>query len=158
MKIITNLATSVYLWIIGLTLGAILASGVFTAPVIFGAAKLLPHLEIGRFDSGILMTQVFIKLGKLLTFTAILLVIYELVAFIFSKKSWILLVLGIVSAVLCALFALYYTPEIINMQAQGADVTGSKDFGALHKQSSMVFHALFLTLSVSFIWRIFKMR
>ena len=157
MKILATLMTSVYLWAIGLTLGALLACGVLSAPVIFKAYQYLPSLGVTSFDSGILMTEIFKRLNHILNGMAILTLVYELLAFgVGSKKSLFLLSIGILNAVLIFLFTMYYTPEIISAQQQGAAFTGTEDFENIHTQSEVVFKILFCTLSASFVWHIFN--
>ena len=73
-----SFAFMVYLLLIGLALGAITASA-FSAPVIFRAASFVEGLEITLFQSGVLMTQIFIKLNILLNILAVFIIIYEVI-------------------------------------------------------------------------------
>lgn len=148
-----------YLWVVGATIGAIIACGIFVAPVIFKAYSFLPDLGITQYDSGILMTQVFLKLNNFLNFAGIVILIYELLAFNFSNKTnFIPLVINAINIVLIFLFTFYYTPNIIKAQAQGASATATPEFASLHAQSEWVFKVLLVLLSVSFAYRIFLYR
>jgi len=48
-----------YILLLSITLGASLFAGVVVAPIIFGANEYLTTITVSRFESGILMTQIF---------------------------------------------------------------------------------------------------
>lgn len=157
MKKNSFLLNLIYLWILGACIGAILACGTFVAPVIFKAYTLLPDLGITQYDSGILMTQVFLKLGTFLNYTAIFIIIYRIFSLDYSTKSGIFaLVLDISSVSLIFLFTLYYASQILKAQQIGAAATGTPEFASLHSQSETTFKILFLLLSLSFIYHFFR--
>ncbi|PAF41722.1 DUF4149 domain-containing protein [Helicobacter sp. 11S03491-1] len=146
---------ALYLWLVGLSIGAMIACGAFVAPMIFNAYSFLPDLGITQYDSGILMTQIFVKLNYLLNFTAIIIIIYELLSFKASfKPSIILLGINTLSILLIFIFTLYYTPHIIEAQSMGAAYTATPEFESMHTQSEFIFKILLTTLSISFFWRI----
>lgn len=150
-----GLINAIYLWLIGVCIGSMIIAGAIVAPVIFNAYSQLPDLGITQYDSGILMTQVFVKLNYLLNFSAIIIIIYELSAFKSSlKPSIILLGINILSILLIFLFTLYYTPAIVDAQKMGAAYTATPEFDSIHNQSEILFKILLVTLSVSFVWRI----
>ncbi|OBV29100.1 hypothetical protein BKN38_08565 [Helicobacter sp. CLO-3] len=162
MKVFASCITSVYLWALGVTIGGILACGMLSAPVIFNASKYLAVLEITEmtsYASGLLMTEIFVRFNYVLNAMAIFILIYELLAFnISSKKSLFLLGVGILSVVLIFLFTMYYTPAIVAAQSDGAAATASEEFESIHTQSEMVFKLLLVSLSASFIWRVYLLR
>ena len=151
-KMLGSAMGSIYLWVVGLTLGAIFACGFLSAPVIFNASSYLSQagitdLYMTRYASGVLKAvSIFILVYELLSFNAS------------SKKSIFLLAIGILSVVLIFAFSMYYTDQIIAMQQEGAASTGTEEFESIHTQSEMVFLILFGTLSVSFLWRIFMLK
>ncbi|PAF52050.1 DUF4149 domain-containing protein [Helicobacter sp. 13S00477-4] len=152
---LSHLAHALYLWLLGLSIGAMVISGAFVAPIIFNAYSFLPDLGITQYDSGILMTQIFIKLNYLLNFTAIIIIIYELLDFKSSfKPSIILLGLNTLSILLIFLFTLYYTPNILDAQNMGPAYTATPEFEKMHSQSEYLFKILLITLSISFFWRV----
>lgn len=162
MKIFTSCITSLYLLCLGTIIGGIIACGALSAPVIFNASQYLAALEITdmtRYASGILMTEIFARFNYLLNAMAIFILVYELLAFnISSKKSLFLLGIGIFSVVLIFLFTMYYTPAIIAAQVDGAAATATDEFGSLHTQSEMIFQILLISLSASFLWRVYLLR
>lgn len=150
-----SLINGIYLWIIGVCIGAMIISGAIVAPIIFNAYNYLPDLGITQYDSGILMSQIFIKLNYVLNFSAIIIIIYELSAFKASlRPSIILLGINILNVLLIFVFTIYYTPAIVDAQNMGAAYTATPEFDSIHNQSEMLFKILLVTLSISFVWRI----
>lgn len=147
---------------LGAVIGGILACGVLSAPVIFSASQYLATLgitDMTRYASGILMTEIFVRFGYVLNAMAIFILIYELLVFnISSKKSLFLLGVGILSVVLIFLFTMYYMPLIVSAQQEGAASTATEEFESIHTQSEIVFKILLLTLSASFLWRVYVLR
>lgn len=145
----------VFVWLLGIGVGCIVACGAFAAPVVFGAATQIPHLEVA--DSGFIMGQIFIKCGKLFNILAGIMIVYEVLtlatARIFAssmqRRAWF--ILGGISVIMILLFTLYYTPEI--MSAQAAGETNTQEFYSMHKQSELVFQILLITLCIEAIWR-----
>lgn len=144
---------SVYLWLLGIGVGCIVAFGMFAAPIIFRASSFLPHISIE--NSGVLMAQIFLKGNIFFNFLACVIIIYELVSlfaaryFAHSIQRYLWAILGGVNVCLIALFTLYYTPSILDSHMQ----TNMTDFDTLHKQSEFVFKALLIGLSALMIWR-----
>ncbi|WP_279128646.1 DUF4149 domain-containing protein [Helicobacter winghamensis] len=144
-----------YLLLIGISLGAVLASGAFSAPTIFRAASLVPNLNISLFQSGILMTSIFVKLNLLLNFLAFFILIYEILALRVSGAK-VAPTLGFISVILIFLFTMYYTPYILEAQKLGEDGIANATFDAMHTQSVLVFKALMISLCLLFIVRLLK--
>ena len=150
-----SFAFMIYLLLIGLALGAIIASA-FSAPVNFGAASFVEGLEITLFQSGVLMTQIFIKLNILLNILAVFIIIYEVIIFKTTRQK-IAPLLGFISVILILLFTLYYTPYILQAQQMGEESIQTLKFDAMHKQSVLVFKTLLITLFLLFCIRSYKL-
>ncbi|CAM3632311.1 MULTISPECIES: DUF4149 domain-containing protein [Helicobacter] len=144
-----------YLLSLGITLGAVIASGALSAPSIFRAPALVPNLEMTLFQSGILMTSIFVKLNILLNFLAVVILFYEILSFRVSNAR-IAPLLGLISIVLIFLFTLYYTPYILQAQSLGEEGIANATFDKLHTQSVYVFKALMASLCLLFIVRTLK--
>jgi len=84
-----------YILLLSITLGASLFAGVVVAPIIFGANEYLTTITVSRFESGILMTQIFLKLSYLVNFTAFIIFIYEAKAYFEFKANKILIVFNL---------------------------------------------------------------
>lgn len=91
-----------------------LAAGAFVAPVIFFPQKYLGEGVLTHFQSGILMTQVFLKMNLLIGFVALYSIIYEVQVFMMRKNydffSFIASVLVIIlTGLFILLYAIYYS-------------------------------------------------
>lgn len=155
-KMFINTASALYIWILGITIGAIISSGAFSANVIFNANNF--GVEISKFQSGILMTQIFLKLNILLIVVAFIIAIFETFALRLSSNTKttkiILFLSGAISVICILLFSLYYTPFIVEQQQIGEAATKSSEFYAMHKQSEIVANILFFSLSINLLARL----
>ena len=61
----------IYVVMLGIAIGVEIAAGAFIAPVIFFPQKYLGEGVLTHFQSGILMTQVFLKTNMLLMIVAV---------------------------------------------------------------------------------------
>ncbi|MBR7118468.1 MAG: DUF4149 domain-containing protein [Helicobacteraceae bacterium] len=159
-KTFINIASALYIWILGITLGTLLASGAFVANVIFNAGFF--GVELSKFQSGILMTQIFLKLNILLIVVAFIIAIFETFALRLGNGAKtikiILFLSGAVSVICILLFSLYYTPFIIEQQQLGATATQSSEFTSMHTQSEFVANVLFFSLSANILFRLIYRR
>lgn len=148
-------ASFFYLFLLGLGVGAMICAGVFSAPAIFRASSIVEGLEITLFQSGVLMTSIFVKLNFLLVALGVIIFIYEIFSF-FKYKNKLSVLFGAISIVLIYLFAFYYTPFVIDTQKLGEDGIATLIFDKIHKESVLVFKALLLCLFALFIANVFK--
>ncbi|RDU57513.1 DUF4149 domain-containing protein [Helicobacter sp. MIT 99-5507] len=155
-KTFINTAVALYIWILGITIGALLASGAFVANVIFNASFF--GVELSKFQSGILMTQIFLKLNILLIVVAFIIAIFETFTLRLgdNKKiiKIILFISGAISVICILLFSLYYTPFIVEQQQLGLNATQSSEFISMHAQSEFVANVLFFCLSINVLFRL----
>lgn len=142
-----------YLLLIAVSLGAALASGAFATSSIFRAAEIVKNLEITTFQSGVLMTSIFIKLNVLLNILALYILIYEIFTLSVCRKK-VTPLLGLINVILIFLFTLYYTPFIVEAQSLGEESFYSETFATMHHQSVLVFKALMASLFILFIYRL----
>lgn len=146
---------SVYLWLLGIGVGCIVACGMFAAPIIFKASNLIPALSVS--DSGLIMGNIFLKCNAFFNILAVVIIVYEAIsfslckAFAHSNQRRLWFVLGGISVIMIFLFTLYYTPFI--MDAQSAGNLGTPEFDSMHKQSEYTFKILLVSLSALMIWR-----
>jgi len=76
----------IYLVMLGIAMGVEIAAGAFIAPVIFFPQKYLGEGVLSHFQSGILMTQVFLKMNLVIGFAALYSIIYEVEVFMMRKN------------------------------------------------------------------------
>jgi hypothetical protein len=120
---------------LGAMIGTEVAAGVLVAPVIFFPEGILGENVLSHYQSGILMTQVFLRFNMMLLFVTL----FGLVCEIYMAKkghgdTWA----GSATAVVIGtmmLFIFYYTPLIVEAQANGPEATQTVLFSAHHKGS-----------------------
>lgn len=109
----------VYLLLLGILGGSLIILGAIVAPIVFKASSILPELNLTLFESGKLMSQIFVRFNFLLGAIGFVVLLYEIISFIYSKRSLVYLILGVAIGALCLLFVFYYTPYILNAQKAG---------------------------------------
>lgn len=136
----------VYLVLLGMAIGVEIAAGAFIAPVIFFPQKYLGDGVLSHFQSGILMTQVFLKMNLFIGFITLFSVIYEVQVWMSHKRSDIIaLSFSLIMALMTGLFLFYYTPFIVHAQQLGALETATEAFSTMHKESEWVMKILMVS-------------
>ena len=136
----------VYLVLLGMAIGVEIAAGAFIAPVIFFPQKYLGDDVLSHFQSGILMTQVFLKMNLFIGFITLFSVIYEVQVWMSHKRSDIIaLSFSLIMALMTGLFLFYYTPFIVHAQQLGALETATEAFSTMHKESEWVMKILMVS-------------
>ena len=126
----------VYVALLGIAIGVEIAAGAFIAPVIFFPQKYLGDGVLTYFQSGILMTQVFLKMNLLIGFVALYSIIYEVQVWMMRKHfDFLAFGLSCVIVISTGLFLFYYTPFIVHAQQLGAEETATEVFAQMHKGS-----------------------
>jgi len=144
----------IYLAMLGVAIGIEIAAGAFIAPVIFFPQKYLGDGVLTHFQSGILMTQVFLKMNLVIGFITLYSIIYEVQVWMMCKNyDFLSFILSLVMVVTTGLFLFYYTPFIVHAQQLGALETTTEAFANMHKQSEWVMKLLMVTQFGLFIRR-----
>lgn len=144
----------IYLVMLGIAIGVEIAAGAFIAPIIFFPQKYLGDGVLTHFQSGILMTQVFLKMNLLIGFVALFSIIYEVqVWMMFKNYDLLSFLLSIAIVIATGLFLFYYTPFIVHAQQLGSAETTTELFAKMHKQSEWVMKALMLAQFGLFVRR-----
>lgn len=152
MKKVFNVIDCIYIYITSLIAGGIICIGVFVAPSVFYSLD----SNITNFQSGIIMSNIFIKWSFVLNFLAIIILLYEILNIFFKRYSS--LFISLIMFVCIILFNFYYLPHILQIQTLGELATQSAEFNMYHKQSELVFKILFISLSVNSLYKIFKIQ
>ncbi|GAA7466534.1 DUF4149 domain-containing protein [Helicobacter pylori] len=145
----------VYLLVLGILGGSLIILGAIVAPIVFKASSILPELNLTPFESGKLMAQIFVRFNYLLGAMGFVVLLYEIVSFIYSKRSLVYLILGVAIGALCLLFVFYYTPYILNAQKIGEVALQSDEFARLYAQSEWLFKELLVLVCALFFLRLF---
>jgi hypothetical protein len=148
-----------YLLLLGLCIGAEIAVGALSAPVIFYPDNLLGAGVLNHFQSGILMTQIFLKFNVLLMLCTLLVIGYEVYLYRIKKYDFISAVILFILLLGVLAFVLYFTPYIVEAQKLGAESTATTEFRSMHGWSEIVMKVILLSqVSLFFrrIWLILK--
>ena len=144
-----------YLMLLGITLGLVLTLGAIVAPTIFHADKFLGSEILNHYQMGLLMSAIFIKSNYILNFTAIAILLREGYAYKSFERDFIIIPSAATAVLMIFLFTLYYTKEILSLQAMGEEATSSDTFALVHKASELDFQLLALSLSLLLARRIY---
>lgn len=151
---------SLYLLILGVSIGAIISS-TFSAASIFSAPQILHDANaaldgLSTFHSGLIMSQIFVKINFLLLFCSVFIVLCEIYSCA-KEKALLSPILGIISVVAILAFALYFSPNIIEAQKLGEQATQSEEFNSLHEGSIIAYKIALFALSGLFLARVFAL-
>ena len=135
-----------YVMVLGICAGSILSLGVFVAPVIFVPDLILGNGVLSHYQSGLLMSHIFVKSNYLLNFTALFIIFYEFKAFFSLDRDKFSFFVSILVVYCIGLFTLYYTPYILKSQSLGEKVINSAGFENMHKGSEIDFKILLVAL------------
>lgn len=150
---------SFYLLLLGICIGAELAIGIFMAPVIFYPSQYIGEGVLSHYQSGQLMTQVFLKYNAMLIFISSLIFLFEIVnlknseSFNYKISAFFL---ALIITLLAMAFVFYFTPYILDAQKIGAEATATAEFASMHKASEFVMKAMMLAQVVLFFIRVRK--
>ena len=142
------MVTMAYLILLGAMLGAGLFAGIVVAPVTFNTDQWIGSEVLTQFQEGQIMTENFLRLSYLVNVVVVSVVLYE--GYKYKKFERDLLTQIATFFVLATglLFAHYYIPDIIAMQAQGVEATQSEAFINTHKGSEINFKLFSVALIV----------
>jgi len=143
---IAKIITIAYIIILGTTLGAGIYAGAVVAPVTFHSELYLGSEILNRFQEGLIMTENFVRLGYLVTFTVVCVTLYEGYKYkMFDRESMSTIpAFLIISSGL--LYVAYYIPQILEFQKEGEAITQSKVFENTHFASELDFKLFTLAL------------
>ncbi len=136
--------TASYFLFLGSIIGIEFAAGAFVAPVIFFPAAYIGEGVLSHFQSGLLMTQIFLRLNIMLMIFSIFAWGYEFYMFYLGQRDkYTIILLGLICTCIY-LFVFYYTPQILEAQKMGESMLKNADFVKTHKQSESVMKALIM--------------
>ncbi len=142
-----------YLWIpylilLGITLGVAICAGVFAAPVIFHADDLLGGGVLTHYQEGLVMTQIFLKINIVVNVTCVAILVAEGYHFIRFYRDQITFYSAFVTVWSGFMFTLYYTPQILEFQAQGESILKNELFQKAHIASEWDFKIFVVALTI----------
>ena len=131
----------IYFLVLAILIGVEIALGGLVAPVIFYPQNIIGDGVLSHFQSGQMMSVVFVKFNYLLLGVSIFAFIYEFIGLKNSVKFGIKLssfMLCLINLVLAISFVFYFTPFVLSAQAAGEAATQTAEFAAIHRASEWV--------------------
>ncbi|MGH2267688.1 DUF4149 domain-containing protein [Campylobacter taeniopygiae] len=132
---------AVNLFLLAVMIGIELILGIVVAPVIFYPQNFIGDGILSHYQSGILMTQIFIKMGYLLLIVSIINILFEIFSYFREKFNFKIkfskLILSLIILILSLVFVFYFTEQIISMQKLGEQATTSTEFTGIHSASEI---------------------
>lgn len=119
---------NLYFFLLSAILGIELFVGIFVAPILFFPAKFSIDVPLTLTQSGMLMSEIFVKLGYILVGVSSLGVFYS-----FWNRQKLLLLIACLILLFSGAFVFYLTPLILQAQSLGA--TDTQDFRQIHTLS-----------------------
>ncbi|WQS43275.1 DUF4149 domain-containing protein [Helicobacter pylori] len=150
-----KIGLGVYLLLLGILGGSLITLRMMVAPIVFKAPSILPEFNLTLFESGKLMSQIIVRFNFLLGAIGFVVLLCEIISFIYSKRSLVYLILGVAIGALCLLFVFYYTPYILNAQKVGEVAFQSAEFARSHAQIEWLFKELLVLVCALFFLRLF---
>lgn len=144
----------IYLFLLASLVGIEISIGAFLAPTIFYPAKFIGEGVLSHFQSGLLMTNIFVKFGYVLIAVGILSFVYEIFSFRNKNSTFKInfskFMLSFIILALSLLFVFYFTDYVVAKQALGESATKSDEFLKVHNASEVVMKIIMLSQVVLF--------
>lgn len=132
---------NLYFFLLSAILGIELFVGIFVAPILFFPAKFSLDIPLTLAQSGMLMSEIFIKLGYILVGISA----FGILSSFYQGKF--LLLMACLILILAGVFVFYLTPLIL--QAQSLGTTNTQDFEQIHRLSEYVIKIIAFLQGVS---------
>jgi len=145
-----RIAEALYLLVLASTFGAILVLGIFTAGTVFNSEISLGEELLSHYQEGLIMTTIFLKFHSWLYFLIVSIVLFESYNYKSMARDNTIIMSSFVVIATSLLFTDFYTPQILELQSLGEDVTSSEIFHKVHLGSEIDFKILAVALLVLF--------
>ena len=132
-----------YLLLLGVTIGVEVALGALTAPVIFFDEKILPQDVLTHFQSGQLMTVIFLRYSYALAFVLLVIAAAEIWQILTKQTTKLSVAFAALNLTFGAAF-IYFARLIAGIQSKGEAFTATDHFALLHRLSELDMKLLML--------------
>ncbi|ELJ8894664.1 DUF4149 domain-containing protein [Campylobacter upsaliensis] len=133
---------AIHLFLLAAMIGVELILGVVVAPVVFYPQGLIGENVLNHFQSGLMMSDIFVKMGYVLLVVALFNALYELINFFKKEEKFQLrfskFALSIIVLILALFFVFYFTAYILEAQKMGESVIKTAEFQSMHEASEVV--------------------
>lgn len=139
---------NIYLFLLAMVIGIEVSIGVFLAPTIFFPQNIIGEGFLSHFQSGQLMTNVFVKYNYVLIVVSVIGFIYESINLKFDTsfyKKISSFLLSFIVLVLALAFVFYFTDYILQAQKLGAEATQNEQFAKIHSASELVMKIMMIS-------------
>lgn len=148
----------VYLFIIACIVGMELSFGIMVAPTIFNAPNILGDGVLTHFQSGQLMSSIFLMYNKFLIAISVIILIFEMVNFNNNKNENFkyrlsYLMLALIHMCVALIFVLFFTDFIMQAQAIGVQATATNEFKQIHSASEWSMKILLIVQAILFFFK-----
>lgn len=151
---------NIYLFLLAALVGIEISLGIFVAPVIFYPHKFIETGVLTHFQSGILMTQIFLKYNYVLLATSLFAFAFDAISLRSNDSFGVRIsgfMLSFINLGLAVLFVFYFTDFIVQAQAAGEAMTkGNAQFDAIHNLSEWVMKVMMVVQVMLFFLRSYK--
>ena len=147
-----------YLVVLAATFGAVMTLGMLAAPVVFNPNGYLVEVSLDRYNSGMIMAEIFRRFSTWLYAVAAFVLIYEALWYKKGQRDALSFASAFVVVFTALMFSGVYVPKILAMQAIGPEATMSDTFANIHLASEIDFKLLALGLIILFIRRLMLLR
>ncbi len=147
-----------YLLLLAATFGAVIVLGAFVAPVVFNTDIILFGIELGRYNEGKIMAEIFSRFSYWIYILAFFVTIYEIVMYKNGHRDSLIFGSSVTVVFSALMFSGVYAPKILSMQRLGEEATLSDTFKNLHMASELDFKILAVALLILFIRRLMLLR
>lgn len=121
-----------YQFLLASLLGVELTLGILVAPIIFYPQKVGVIDVLSHFQSGLIMSELFVKMGYYLLGVSFFALGYELLSL---KKHFFRFILSLLIATLACVFVFYFSDFILHAQSLGEKAVQTQEFQSVHKWS-----------------------
>lgn len=147
-----------YLIMLAASFGAVIVLGAFVAPVVFYPNDILVDLTLDKYNSGIIMGEIFHRFSYWVYALAIFVMIYEASQYKMGQRDAVSFGSAFVVVFSSLMFSGVYAPKILSMQALGREASQSDTFKNIHMASEIDFKILAVALVVLFVRRLMLLR
>lgn len=150
----------IYLFLIAVLVGIELSIGILVAPTIFYPQNIIGSEILTHFQSGQLMTNIFIKYDKILIFVMFISFVVEIFNLKNKNESFNLkfsnFMLAFIGFALALAFVFYFTDYILEAQSLGEEMTKTKTFSQYHLASEWCMKLMIFSQSILFFLKFYN--
>ncbi|XGQ70612.1 DUF4149 domain-containing protein [Campylobacter hepaticus] len=133
---------AINLFLLATMVGIEIILGIVVAPAIFYPQKFIGEGILNHYQSGLIMTQIFVKMGYSLIIISTIHFLFELYSYIKNDFPFYIkfskLMLSILILILSLIFVFYFTYTIIDFQNLGEQIINEQKFISIHNASETV--------------------